>query len=140
MTQLSTHARNLTWLVDSFVRDTPGARHAVVVAADGLPIVADSSLDRAAADRLAAVASGLVGLAWGTAGRFGGGAVQNIIIEMERAWLFVTGISEGSSLCVHADADVDVGRIAYEMAVFAQRAAEHLTPETRLELQTTLVR
>ena len=36
MTDLSHNARNLNWLVQSFVRDDPGVNDAMVVSADGL--------------------------------------------------------------------------------------------------------
>jgi len=95
-------------------------------------------LDREAADRFAAVASGLIGLAYGAAGRFGGGAVNEVIVEMENAFLFVTGISDGSSLAVVAAADSDVGLVGYEMAVLVEKASKVLTPELRAELQAAL--
>jgi uncharacterized protein len=115
--QISTDARNVNWLVNSFVDRVPGVSEAVVVSADGLPMAVSQGLDRDAADRFAAVASGLIGLAYGAAGRFGGGQVTQIIIEMEHAFLFVTGISDGSCLAVVADASSDVGLVGYEMAV-----------------------
>ena len=96
--ELSSEARNLNWLVQNFAERVPGVNEAVVVSSDGLPIATSSGLDRDAADRFAAVASGLIGLAYGAAGRFGGGAVNEVIIEMENAFLFVTGISDGSCL------------------------------------------
>jgi hypothetical protein len=34
---------------------------------------------------------------------------------------------------------VDIGSIAYEMALFAERAGEVLTPEVREELKVSLV-
>jgi uncharacterized protein len=97
-------------------------------------------LDRDAADRFAAVSSGLIGLAYGAAGRFGGGGVNEIVVEMERAFLFVTGISDGSSLAVMAGAECDVGLVGYEMAVLVDKAASVLTPELRAELQSALPR
>ena len=99
---LSNEARNINWLVNNFVDRVPGVSEAVVVSADGLPMAVSDGLDRDAADRFAAVASGFIGLAYGAAGRFGGGAVTQIIIEMEHAFLFVTGISDGSCLAVVA--------------------------------------
>jgi predicted regulator of Ras-like GTPase activity (Roadblock/LC7/MglB family) len=84
------------------------------------------------------VASGLIGLAYGAAGRFGGGPVNQIIIEMERAFLFVTGISDGSSLAVMATESCDVGLVGYEMAVLVDKAGSVLTPELRAELQGAL--
>jgi predicted regulator of Ras-like GTPase activity (Roadblock/LC7/MglB family) len=97
-------------------------------------------LDRDAADRFAAVSSGLIGLAYGAAGRFGGGAVNEVIVEMEHAFLFVTGISDGSSLAVVAASDCDVGLVGYEMAVLVEKAGTVLTPELRAELQGALPR
>ena len=63
-----------------------------------------------------------------------------IIIEMEHAFLFVTGISDGSCLAVVADASSDVGLVGYEMAVLVERCGAVLTPELRAELQGALPR
>ncbi len=140
MTDLSAAARNINWLVENFVDRVPGVTEAVVVSADGLPMAVSRGLDRDTGDRFAAVASGLIGLAYGAAGRFGGGAVTQIVIEMENAFLFVTGISDGSSLAIVADATADVGLVGYEMAVLVERAGAVLTPELRVELQGALPR
>ncbi len=138
--QISTDARNVNWLVNSFVERVPGVSEAVVVSADGLPMAVSQGLDRDGADRFPAVASGPIGLAYGAAGRFGGGQVTQIIIEMEHAFLFVTGISDGSCLAVVADASSDVGLVGYEMAVLVERCGGTLTPELRAELQGALPR
>ena len=140
MNNLSTAAQNINWLIGNFVAQVPGVREAVVVSADGLPMAVSRGLDRDAADRFAAVASGLIGLAYGAAGRFGGGAVTQIMIEMENAFLFVTGISDGSCLAVVAASTCDVGLVGYEMAVLVERAGAVLTPELRAELQGALPR
>ena len=123
------------FLLDNFVDRTPGVEQAVVVSSDGLPMAMSRTIDDDAADRFSAVASGLIGLAYGAAGRFGGGAVTQIIVEMERAFLFVTGISDGSCLAVIAADDADVGLVGYEMAVLVERCGQVLTPELRAELQ-----
>lgn len=138
MPELSAEAKNLNWLVNNFVERVPGVNEAVVVSSDGLPMAVSEGLDRDAADRFAAVASGLIGLAYGAAGRFGGGAVNEVIIEMEHAFLFVTGISDGSCLAVVSTADADVGLVGYEMAVLVDKAGAVLTPELRAELQAAL--
>lgn len=137
---LSFEARNLGWLLNGFVRKVPGVTQAVVLSADGLPMAVSEDLDRDAAERFAAVASGLVGLAYGAAGRFGGGHVNEVIVEMERLFLFVTGISDGSVLAAIAEAGSDIGLVGYEMAVFVERVGAVLTPELRAELQGALLR
>jgi predicted regulator of Ras-like GTPase activity (Roadblock/LC7/MglB family) len=138
MIELSSEARNINWLVANFVDRVAGVQDAVVVSSDGLPMAVSVGMDRDGADRFAAVASGLIGLAYGAAGRFGGGAVTQVIIEMEHSFLFVTGISDGSSLTVLADATCDVGLVGYEMAVLVERCGSVLTPELRAELQGAL--
>ncbi len=140
MTVMSTQASNINWLVNNFVDRIPGVSESVVVSSDGLPLAASSGLDRDSIDRFSAVSSGLIGLSYGAAGRFGGGAVNQIIVEMERAFLFVTGISDGSLLAVVADASCDVGLVAYEMAVLVEKTGTVLTPELRAELQAVLPR
>ncbi len=140
MAVLSAQATNVNWLVNNFVDHVPGVSEAVVVSSDGLPIAASSGLDRDSTDRFAAVASGLIGLSSGAAGRFGGGAVTEVIVEMEHAFIFVTGISDGSLLAVVANASADVGLVAYEMAVLVEKTGTVLTPELRAELQAALPR
>lgn len=138
MTQLSSAATNVNWLIANFAQRVPGVSHAVVVSADGLPMALTPGLDRAAGDRFSAVASGIIGLAYGAATGFGGGTVNECIIEMTNAFLFVTGISDGSSLAVMATADCDVGLVGYEMALLVERCGAVLTPELRAELQSAL--
>ena len=137
---LSSEARNLSWLLNGFVRRVPGVKEAVVLSADGLPMAVSETTDRESAERFAAVASGLIGLAYGAAGRFGGGRVNEVIVEMEHRFLLVTGISDGSALAAVADAACDIGLVGYEMAVFGERAGAVLTPELRAELQGALLR
>ena len=66
--------------------------------------------------------------------------MTEVIVEMEHAFLFVTGISDGSLLAVMATASADVGLVAYEMAVLVEKAGATLTPELRAELQSALPR
>ncbi len=136
---MSSGVANLNWLIGRFAANVPSIRQAVVVTSDGLAMATSSGTDREAADRLSAVASGMIGLAYGSAGRFGAGSVCNVIVEMTEGWLFVTGISDGSLLCVLTGRSVDIGAVAYEMARFAERAGEVLTPEVRDELKAALV-
>jgi uncharacterized protein len=137
---LSGDAREFSWLVARFVESTPGVSEALVLSADGLPMAVSPGLAPDAADRLAAVAAGLVGLANGAATPFGAGRVTQVVVELEHAFLFVTGVSEGSSLAVLATAACDPGLVAYEMGALVQRAAAMLTPALRNELHTTLSR
>ncbi len=135
-----TQVDDVSWLISSFVDQTPGVVEAIVVSSDGLLMAMSKGLDRAGGDRFAAVASGLIGLAYGAAGRFGGGKVNEVIVEMDNALLLVTGISDGSALGVVADASCDIGFVGYEMAVLVEKTGSVLTPELRAQLVSSLPR
>jgi predicted regulator of Ras-like GTPase activity (Roadblock/LC7/MglB family) len=140
MTQLSKEAQNLNWLVSNFARSVPGVAHAIVLSADGLLMAVSERLDRARADQLAAVASGLASLTQGAARIFGGGTVTQTVVEMEKGFLLVMAVSDGSCLAVLAAPSCDIGLIGYEMALLVARTGEVLTPELRAELQAALPR
>ena len=140
MTQLSREAENLNWLVSNFANSVPGAAHAIVVSADGLLMAVSERLDRARADTLSAVASGLASLTQGSARLFGGGTVTQTVVEMERGYLLVMAVSDGSCLAVLAAPSCDIGIIGYEMALLVARTGAVLTPELRAELQAGLPR
>jgi predicted regulator of Ras-like GTPase activity (Roadblock/LC7/MglB family) len=138
MQTLSTDARNLNWLVASFVARVPAVTEAVVVSSDGLLIARSDELDRAIGDRLAAVAAGLISIAKGAGQPSRSGRVSQIIIEMEHALLVVMCISDGSALAVNATRPCDIGLVAYEMAVLVEKAGSALTPQLIAELKATL--
>lgn len=140
MNGLSADAANIGFLVGRFAERLPGVHNAIVVSSDGLLMAMSNGMSREAADRLAAAASGLIGLAHGAAAPFGGGRVTEVIIEMEHGFIFVTGIGEGSSMAVTTDDSCDVGLVGYEMAVLVEKAGNVLTPEIRAELQSALPR
>jgi predicted regulator of Ras-like GTPase activity (Roadblock/LC7/MglB family) len=135
---MNSNVTDVSWLIGNFVEETPGVVESIVVSSDGLLMAMSSGLDRAGGDRFAAVASGLIGLAYGAAGRFGGGRVNEVIVEMDNALLLVTGIGDGSSLGVVADASCDIGFVGYEMAVLVEKAGRVLTPELRAQLVNSL--
>ena len=138
MPQLSAEARDLNWLIGNFAKRTPGIAHAMVVSADGLPVAVSERLDRAKADQLAAITSGVASLSQGAARYFDAGTVKQTVVEMERGFLLVMAISDGSCLTVLAAASCDVGVVGYEMAVLVTRVGEVLTPTLRAELQAAL--
>jgi predicted regulator of Ras-like GTPase activity (Roadblock/LC7/MglB family) len=138
MSQLSSEASDLNWLVGNLAKHTPGVAHAMVVSADGLPVAVSQRLDRPKADQLAAIASGLASLTQGGARCIDGGMVTQTVVEMDRGLLLVMTISDGSCLTVLAGAACDVGVVAYEMTMLVTRAGDVLTPALRAELQAAL--
>jgi predicted regulator of Ras-like GTPase activity (Roadblock/LC7/MglB family) len=66
------------------------------------------------------------------------GQPDKIIIELERGYLLVCTISIGCSLGVLASKQASLGTIAYEMAMFANRASAVLTPQLIEELKNSV--
>lgn len=112
---------DLDWLLDELIERVVGARHAVVLSADGLLVGKDRALSKEDGEHLSAVASAFQSLARGTGRHFGGGKVRQTIVEMERAFLFVTAAGQGTCLAVLGTEDADVGLIAYEMNLQVKR-------------------
>jgi predicted regulator of Ras-like GTPase activity (Roadblock/LC7/MglB family) len=131
MTQKTNAMGQLNWLLDDLVERVPGVRDAAVLSADGLLVGGSAGLDQAAAEHLAAVASGLQSLARGASRHFGGGPVRQTIIEMESAFLFVTAAGSGSSLAIIAAADADIGQVAFEMNLLVRRVGQSLSTSPR---------
>lgn len=134
----TTEPEQFDWLISSFTRNTPGAAHTVVVSSDGLLLSASDTLPRDRADQLAAVVSGLQSLTQGAARIFGGGQVDQTVVEMRLGLLMVMSLSEGSCIAVLAAPDSDIGVVAYEMASLQTRVGDLLTPELRNRLKALL--
>ena len=130
MTTKSTRGE-LDWLLDDLVTRLPGADRAVVLSADGLLIGRSAGLLEEDAEHLSAVASGFHSLAKGTGRHFDGGVVRQTIVEMEKAFLVVTAAGQGASLALLADADADLGMVAYEMNLMVKRVGTYLSSRPR---------
>ncbi|RNL83626.1 roadblock/LC7 domain-containing protein [Halostreptopolyspora alba] len=128
---MSQQVNELNWLITDFANRVPDVAHAIVVSADGLPLVSSEGFPPDRADQLAAIASGLTSLTQGAANVFEGGAVTQTVVEMERGLLLIMAISDGSCLAALAAADCDLGLVAYEMTLFVERAGRALTPAAR---------
>jgi predicted regulator of Ras-like GTPase activity (Roadblock/LC7/MglB family) len=137
-TGLSADAQSVSWLLSNFVTKTHGVQGAVGVSSDGLLMAISANMDRSTADRFAAIISGLTSLSDGAARALRMGALDQLIVEMRRGYLFVSQISGGSSLGIIAARDADIGLIGYEMTLLVQRFGAVLTPALIAELQGTL--
>ncbi|GAA4672328.1 MULTISPECIES: roadblock/LC7 domain-containing protein [Streptomyces] len=116
----------LSWLLDELVERVGSISKALVLSGDGLPTGASRDLTREDGEHLAAVASGFHSLAKGVGRHFEVGRVRQTIVELDDAFLFVTAAGDGSCLAVLADADSDVGQVAYEMTLLVKRVGTHL--------------
>ena len=103
---------NLNWLVTRFTREVPGVSHAVLVSADGLLQATSPHLPSDRAEQLSAVTAGLASLSSGAAQLFDGGKVMQSIVDMQRGYLLVMSVGNGSHLAVLANKQHDIGRIS----------------------------
>jgi predicted regulator of Ras-like GTPase activity (Roadblock/LC7/MglB family) len=135
----SAEVRNFNWLLSSFVDGTPGVTDAVAVSSDGLLMAMSSTLERAGAEQLAAIIAGMTSLAESTARCFALGALGQVIIAMQEGYLFVSSVSDGSSLGVVADRRCDVGSVGYQMTLLVERAGAALSPALVAELKESVL-
>ncbi|SDX92128.1 hypothetical protein SAMN05444365_10180 [Micromonospora pattaloongensis] len=131
MVQTTRQAAHLDWLLDDLVDRVPAAQQAVVLSADGLLMGASRDLSREDAEHLSAMAAGFQSLAKGASRHFNAGPVQQTVVEMESAYLFVTSAGQGACLALLSSADSDIGLIAYEMAMLVTRVGQNLTAPDR---------
>jgi hypothetical protein len=136
---LSQDARNFSWLLNGFVDKTTGVTDAVAVSADGLLMAMSSSLERASAEQLAAIISGMVSLGNGASGCFGFDGLEQVIVTMRRGFLFVSSISDGSCLGVVASRGCDIGLVGYQTTLLVERAGSVLTPSLVAELKQEML-
>jgi predicted regulator of Ras-like GTPase activity (Roadblock/LC7/MglB family) len=139
-TDTTTGHHRFNWLLANFVQHTDGVRHAIAVSSDGLLIAASDGLDRAEADELAAVISGLAAVASTASHRYDFQGLKIIMIEMRRGYLVVSQISGGSILGVVAGSECALRSIGYEISVLATRFGALLTPALIAESRQRLGR
>ena len=131
MSHLDRQAQDVNWLVTDFAERVPSIAHAIVVSSDGLPMAFSEGIPTDRVDQLAAVTSGLTSLTQGAARIFQAGAVTQVVVEMQEGLLIEMAISGASTLAVLAATDCDLGLVAYEMTLLADKVRGTLTPATR---------
>ncbi|MFZ0158264.1 MAG: roadblock/LC7 domain-containing protein [Kineosporiaceae bacterium] len=129
---------DFAWLLNTFVRNVPGARHALAVSADGLLMAMSTDLDRTSGDQMAAIVAGLSSLTRGASRQLRAGEVRQAVVEMDTLFLVLMSVSDGSVLAVVADGDCEIGLIGYEMAMLVTRAEATLTPQLVSQLRSQL--
>lgn len=132
---ISSAAHNFNWLVSRFSRETANVVAVIAVSSDGLLIGTSAGLERASADRLAAITSAVLSLAHGVSESYPLGRPDKVVIELTEGFMLVCTISAGCALGVLASSHAQIGTIAYETAVFANRASEVLSPQLVDELR-----
>ncbi|GAA3231444.1 roadblock/LC7 domain-containing protein [Actinocorallia longicatena] len=140
MTRDTSETQSFNWLLGTFVNRTDGVTDAVAVSSDGLLMAMSDGLDRKGAERLAAIVSGMTSLARSASRQYGFDGLRLVMVEMQRGFLLVSAISDGSCLGVVADAHCDLGLVGHEIAVLCDRFGLLLTPQMVAELKNEVLR
>jgi uncharacterized protein len=135
---LSSRASNTNWLLQRFVRETTGVQHAFAVSSDGLLITFSSNLTRQAADKMAAVITGLQSLSEGASMLLECPGLKVVILDLHERYLLVQTVSNAAVLGVVAAHNCDLGQVGYEMAFLGEQIGRVLTPDLVTELRNSL--
>ena len=140
MTHAVSATQNFNWLLGKFVRETDGVADAVAVSSDGLLMALSEGLNRSGAEHLAAIVSGVTSLSRSASRQYGFEGLKLVMIEMQRGFLLVSAISDGSCLGVVATVNCDLGLVGHEIAVLCDRFGAFLTPQVVAELKNEVLR
>ena len=125
------HAQDPDRLITDFTERVPDVLHAVVVAADGVPVAVSDAIAPGHLGQLSAITAGLVSLACAAARAFDEGAVTQALVTMERGTLVIIAIADGSSLAVLTSASADLDLVAYEMTTLVDQAGSRFDTPAR---------
>jgi predicted regulator of Ras-like GTPase activity (Roadblock/LC7/MglB family) len=125
--------KNLTWLLDEFKRETPDVHTAMAVSIDGISTFSNTGIAVANAERLAAITSGFHSLALGIGRHFEGGAVKQVVAELDNLLYFVAAAGRNTLLAVLASPQADAGIVGYQMTLLANRVGDYFATASRLD-------
>lgn len=97
--------------LDEVISSVPGARHAVLLGADGLPRGTSSEMDKDLADTISAAMTGILAYSRATS-QFAGGQEadewQQTVIEFQHGWIFLISAGGDAFLAAAAEHDCDI--------------------------------
>jgi len=123
---------DLSWMLDSAL-EVPGARHAILISADGLLMARSQEIRKDDADTVAAAMSGIQSLSRTMAGFCGGSHMQwrQTLVEFDGGWVFLIAAGAGAYLAVSSAPDVDMGAITFRMQQLVGQLGKALTSPVR---------
>jgi predicted regulator of Ras-like GTPase activity (Roadblock/LC7/MglB family) len=123
--------RDLCRELERFVERMPYVTATVAVSADGLLLGRNDALAPDIAERLAAIAAGLVSLLNGAARSMRAAPVVYNLTEMRDGYLFSMAVPSGASLFALAGRGCDIGLVGQQMANLIDRVGPTLNPPLR---------
>ncbi|MFR9672923.1 roadblock/LC7 domain-containing protein [Streptomyces sp. TR06-5] len=125
-------SNDLSWMLDSAL-EVPGARHAILVSADGLLMARSNAVGKDDADTVAAAMSGMQSLSRTVAGFCDRSATEwrQTLIEFDGGWVFLISAGSGAYIAVSAAHDVDMADITFRMQQLVGQLGKALTSPPR---------
>lgn len=125
------NSNEVAFLLNDFTDRVYEVTHILAVSADGLLVACDDGLSEAEADRLAAIASGLVSLLNGAARTLGASPVASNLTELNGGYMFSMSVSSGASLLALASFDCDIGQVGHELTTLINKVGPAISPRGR---------
>ncbi|MFS4096082.1 roadblock/LC7 domain-containing protein [Streptomyces sp. AF1A] len=117
--------------LDEVIGEVHGARHAVLLGADGLPRGATSGMSQDLADTISAAMTGIHAYSRATA-QFAGvqqdAAWRQTVIEFQHGWIFLIAAGRGAFLAAAAQHDADIEEFTTRLHQVVPSLGAHLAP------------
>ncbi|MER5988695.1 roadblock/LC7 domain-containing protein [Streptomyces sp. NPDC001787] len=140
--------RDLSWLLEEFLRRVPGVEGALLASSDGLEVARAGVEDDAAADKLCAIMTGVFSLGKGAGKLYTGdpGPLQQVVVQFSQAYFFVMSTRDtedvppavpfqpatvSTLVGVLATEGADAALVGHEMAKLITSVAGHLRTPVR---------
>jgi len=123
------------WLVDNFAAATPGVSHALIVSADGLPLITAGGMSPDLADPLAAMTSGIISLGNNIASTIGEAGCDQVMLKFPSGHFLFMGIGSLAGFAVLVHDGANLGVVAHQMAQLVDAVGHVLTPQLRDDLR-----
>ncbi|MDX2597935.1 MULTISPECIES: roadblock/LC7 domain-containing protein [Streptomyces] len=117
--------------LDGVVGDVQGARHAVLLGADGLPRGATTGMSQDLADTISAAMTGIHAYSRATS-QFAGVSQdaqwRQTVIEFQHGWIFLISAGHGAFLAAAAEHDADIEEFTTRLHQAVPRLNAHMAP------------
>ncbi|WP_317441444.1 roadblock/LC7 domain-containing protein [Streptomyces collinus] len=117
--------------LDDVVGDVQGARHAVLLGADGLPRGATTGMSQDLADTISAAMTGIHAYSRATS-QFAGVSQdaqwRQTVIEFQHGWIFLISAGHGAFLAAAAEHEADIEEFTTRLHQAVPRLNAHMAP------------